>query len=325
MVVQAFEDNQDFGTLCRIAEPYVGERWALLHWLVHVLCHAMGRLSVYDYAARVSLARERLGDVKTQHREAARIALERIVINLVPHPDTVAAAARGTPSAEVRTGSDFEGLVPLDDESITNDALARERHETLARAFSLYCEVLFESTRADMEDEDLPEFEKGRDDLLHHCNRPAEKAREIRKALYLDFPDDRLNDFSEEMSEDRDDEFTVRDRIRGTPRQMKMEQELETAEREIQRHLRAILNAAREARTRLMEIEKRYQERMTRLDYFKCAVAPNLDKDVQSEIEEKVAGFTKEIRQAFDPKTHLPAEVLSDLTARRKLYRGGRL
>ncbi len=127
------------------------------------------------------------------------------------------------------------------------------------------------------------------------------------------------------MSESRDQVCTVRERYRSTPNQVKMEQELASAEKEVQRHLRSILNAARETRAQLKEMEERYHARIGRLEYFKCAVAPQLDPAVDREIQQGLKRFSEEVQAYFDPAQRIPADVLTDLSAGNKLYHNGRL
>ncbi len=322
MQAQALEHNMDFERMMAYATPHVGERWPFMHWLVHTLCHLMGTLSVYDYASRVHMAKEMLEAVNPSHTSAARLSLEQIIANLTPRPETIEAATQGLGAGPASAGGDGQ-LVPLDDEPILDPALPALRQEVLARAFILYCDVGIEALHQDMEEEEYPAFEDFHAKTMKKVTELAEELKARRKTMYADFPAEELTSVSDEIVLKRRTVYTVHDKLEGTAKMGRIQEEIESLESTMRSHLRETLSNAKRQLGHLRHLERRYLHELKNLDFFKCAVAGNLDANTLANAEQRLVDLEKAIKNQFAPQHYFPEEVLEDMQRGCLLYRDG--
>jgi hypothetical protein len=323
MSVQPLEATLPFERLLDYARPYVDGRWEVTHWVVHALCHAMGRLSIYDYAARLALAEEQLGRVIPEHTQASKVALRRIIFNLAPQPETVQAAEYGPETAEFETLPDTEGLPALDDAPLGDCQLVRRRQELLKRAFLLYCDVATRALTMDMEDEELPGFGDYYENTVAWVREQVDRLAELRPELFEDFPEEELRSVSDDVVMKRLHTYAIKERLQETAKAQDILDEMNRIEDSVRSVLRDMMERVRRTWLVYQQVQKKYLNQLKTLEFFKRAVARHLDEAAAARVNQQLQDFAGQVRETFDPETVLPADIVEDMKKNARMYREG--
>lgn len=323
-LTQALEQDLDFETMRSYAKDCgVSGSW-FVAFLNHTASHLFGRPSIYDYAARVRMAENLLGHVKPEHKKAARLALERILFNLAPNPDALAAATDGVDALPRQNTGITMPFKPLDDTGHENKPVVPLRYKLLRRSFLLYCDVGIKALEGDMAEEAEPDFPAVYAARIAELREPAKRLRELRAQLYERFPEGDLYSVASDVIRHRN-ACPIREELDATSRGKRMLDELVQLEGILHKELDDLLTQGRNAMLEWTKLRQHYQRALQNLELLKCAVAPSLAQESLEEVDAKLKAFENAIGKRFRAERYVPPEILQDISADAKLHLRGDL
>ncbi|MBN1256787.1 MAG: hypothetical protein JXA52_03690 [Planctomycetes bacterium] len=325
MAITALEENLTYSEIRQYSDKYLPQRRGFLCWLVHVTCHIMGLPSVYDYATRIAIAEEKLNRVNPFYKTASKLALEEILVNLTPKPDTVHATTLGLNAGSSEASALQSNLTPLNDEPVKNKDLVEKRYELLKRALKLYIQIGLEALLEAMEDEERMDYLGYYNRNLESAKKSADELARKRSSIYTDFPSERLRSVSDEVLFKVKLKANIREEMRATKLGVKIAADIGSLETQIRTTLRGILSKARLAIESNQKQEKKYIVAAKNIDFVKTAIAPNIPEEDIQEIDEELRQFIEEVKKYFNPEGMVPKDVFEDLRSQAKIYRHGEI
>lgn len=316
----AFEDEVDFTTLMEHSRQHIESSSVLLCWLVHSMSRFFGRLSVFDYAARVQLAEAALDNIKPQHRQASRITLERVITNLAPNPNAVVTASAGLAAAQASADS----VQPLNDAPYEGQAMVKLRYALLKRAFTLYCDIGLETVLEDMAEEPTPSFTERYEPRMGELRKQAARLAEIRSAIYSSFPEDDLRSVTDAVLRSRPD-LSFRDDLDANVDLNARLKEQEFIEQYLRKQLSEVLNVARLEVCRWQQRRAHYMEGLKTMEMLRCSIVDHLNAEANAHCAHTLKTCAEAIEKHFQIAKYFPEPVLKELSEGAILHQGGRL
>lgn len=302
-------------------------RHYILDWLIAIYYDLVGKVSPYEYAARVTAARKHLSKINETYQLATQKTLVKIVRNLFPYdqidaglPASIVALLEGEPGEQAQTRRlDF---LPLLDRVIREPSLVEERYAVLGDAFSRFAIGEMQEIRLRLQEETVqPQM-----DLAQARLAPLESVlqtlAEARKIYYQNFPEEELRSVSN---------HTIAMRVelpvnRNLPKGMEAEavrKEIEKGEEVIRKELNVIMLRAKEAETAIQKRMEVYLGDLAGIMTMAAAVQGYVDTERFREIHAKAEELETYLHAFFDVRQYLPSDVCDDLEQGRRYYRDG--
>lgn len=295
-------------------------------WLAAIYWELQGKASPFDYATRVGEAERILDKTNLEHALSSQKVLLRVVRNLFPYDKMT----NGVPQGLQLILGDSSGTLrkprfrPLQDSSIRNPDLVKQRYDVLGKAFCGQAVNLLKVLREVVDEEKIPSYMGMGGDTLRLCNEDMTELKRLRNVYFICFPEKELTSVSDdtmmaEISYKRRSEL---------PKDMEPEVVLKTMgklETAIRGRLQKVMIEAKNICEGLQERRKVYITELNELLTMCAAVREYIGAGSFEEINTGSEELLKHINGKFDVNLYLPADILADMQRDNKMYKSGLL
>lgn len=286
-------------------------------WIRDIFWSFSSNPSVYDYAARVVLAKRKMESLSDRYRSSNRLILEQVLVNLTPNPLAFLRLINPDASYARNSTQPFPAL----HDSTAKEApdLIKLRAELLAKAFSKYMSTALALIEEEIKDMVISDFQNRWLKMEQQVNETLQQLVTCRLALYKNFPKEELGSVRPDMEKFQrsldlrdglENVAEIKRQIAGFERILILL--LEKVIKDIKLEIEAIGNRKLDVLSRVDEAKEIYR-----------TVGGFFEKEVQKEVEEDFNHYRQEIEDRFAPAQFFPPAPFQDVAEGRSQYCGG--